>query len=145
IPAARTAMIYFNSERLPQKDVYIAPETYRYRYDRAVERFNSMLRYTTTTDECRSKIIEEYFGEPNARDCRICDICISKRKKTALSYVPENIDTHILSMLADGEVSIKDIVAAIGGRSELIAERIDYLLNEKKISVSISGKVKINK
>ena len=145
IPAARTPMIYFDSERLPQKDIYIAPETYRYRYDKAVERFNSMLHYTTTTEECRSKIIEEYFGEPNAKDCGMCDICLAKRKKKNLPTTTENIDKQILSILSKGEKSIKEIASQIGGRRELIAERIDYLLSEKKISVSISGKVKINK
>ena len=138
-------MIYFDSERLPQKDLYIAPETYRYRYDRAVERFNSMLHYTTTTNECRSKIIEEYFGERNAKDCGMCDICLAKRKKKNLPTTTENIDKQILSILSEDEKSIKEIASQIGGRRELIAERIDYLLSEKKISVSISGKVKINK
>ena len=145
IPAQRTPMIYFDSERLPQKDIYIAPETYRYRYDKAVERFNSMLHYTTSTEECRSKIIEEYFGEPNAKDCGICDICIAKRKSGDSALVAENIDKQILSMLLEGDMAVKDIVAQISARKELIAQRIDYLLAEKKISVSISGKVKINK
>ena len=145
IPAARTPMIYFDTERLPQKDLYIAPETYRYRYDRAVERFNSMLHYTTSTDECRSKIIEEYFGEPDAKDCGICDVCLAKRKRGEMLSLAESIDAQIFSILAEGEKAVKDIVAQISGRTELIAERIDYLLAEKKISVSISGKVKINK
>ena len=145
IPAARTPMIYFDSERLPQKDIYIAPETYRYRYDKAVERFNSMLRYTTSTDECRSRIIEEYFGEPNAKDCGICDVCLAKRKKRDSSDAMEGIDTQILSVLLEGEKTVKEIVSEISGRTELIAQRIDYLLAQKKISVSISGKVKINK
>ena len=145
IPAARTPMIYFDSERLPQKDIYIAPETYRYRYDKAVERFNSMLHYTTTTEECRSKIIEEYFGEPNAKDCGMCDICLAKRKKKNSLAITESIDKQILNILSEGEKSIKEIASQISGRTELIAERIDYLLSEKKISVSISGKVKINK
>ena len=145
IPAARTPMIYFDTERLPQKDIYIAPETYRYRYDRAVERFNSMLRYTTSMDECRSKIIEEYFGEPNAKDCGICDVCLSKRKRGEVVSMVESIDAQILNILSEGERTVKDIVAQISGRPELIAKRIDYLLAENKISVSISGKVKINK
>ena len=145
IPAARTPMIYFDTERLPQKDLYIAPETYRYRYDRAVERFNSMLHYTTSTNECRSKIIEEYFGEPNAKDCGICDVCLAKRKRGETFSMAESVDTQILNILATGDKWVKDIVAQISGRPEFIAERIDYLLSENKISVSISGKVKINK
>ena len=145
IPAARTPMIYFDAERLPQKDIYIAPETYRYRYDKAVERFNKMLHYTTSTGECRSKIIEEYFGDKRATECGICDICLAKRKKENSISEIESIDKQILNQLYKGEKTIKEIVASISGRTELIAERIDYLIAQKKISVSISGKVKINK
>ena len=104
-----------------------------------------MLRYTTSMDECRSKIIEEYFGEPNAKDCGICDVCLSKRKRGEIASMVESIDAQILNVLSEGERTVKDIVAQISARKELIAQRIDYLLAEKKISVSISGKVKINK
>ena len=42
-------------------------------------------------------------------------------------------------------MEVKDVVAAIGGDSATIASRIDYLTAEGKISVSLSGKLKINK
>ena len=145
IPAARTPMIYFDTERLPQRDLYIAPETYRQRYDLAIERFNNMLRYTNSTDECRSKIIEEYFGEPNAKDCGICDICLGKRRKVYTKAELEVIDNKIVEALANGAIEIKDVVASIGGNQAKIAERIDYLIGEGKISLTLGGKVKINK
>ena len=141
IPAARTPMIYFDSERLPQKDLYIAPETYRHRYDLAIERFNSMLNYTLSEDVCRSKIIEEYFGERHAKECGICDICIKKRNNKGSIT---SIDEHILNTLSTKELSIKELVTEIKGDSAKIVERIDKLVGAGKISISISGKLKIN-
>lgn len=145
IPATRSPMIYFDSERLPQRDIYIAPETYRQRYDLAIERFNNMLRYTLSTDICRSRIIEEYFGEREAKDCGICDICLAKRKRNDVSNNVQSIDNKIIALLGERDMPIKDLVASIGGESAKIATRIDYLISEGKISVSLSGKLKINK
>ena len=145
IPASRTPMIYFDSERLPQNDIYIAPETYRHRYDLAIERFNNMLRYTSSTEQCRSRIIEEYFGDKSAKDCGICDVCLAKRKKTYTPNQIHDLDNKIVSLVSSGNFEVKEVVAAIGGSTTLIAQRIDYLTREGKISVSLSGKLKINK
>ena len=145
IPASRSPMIYFDSERLPQSDIYIAPETYRRRYDLAIERFNNMLRYTLSTDVCRSRIIEEYFGERNAKDCGICDICLARRKREIAKGDVQEVDNKIIALLLERDMEVKDLVAEIGGKQAMIASRIDYLTREGKISVSLSGKLKINK
>lgn len=141
IPASRTPMIYFNSERLPQKDLYIAPETYRHRYDMAIERFNSMLNYTLSEDECRSKIIEEYFGEKHAKECGICDNCIKRRNQKQSST---NFDERILNIISTKELTTKELVSKIEGDASKIVECIDNLVRRGKISISISGKLKIN-
>ncbi|MBR4843631.1 MAG: RecQ family ATP-dependent DNA helicase [Alistipes sp.] len=141
IPASRTPMIYFDSERLPQKDLYIAPETYRHRYDLAVERFNSMLDYTNSEEKCRSMIIEEYFGEKHAKECGICDICLKRRTK---SNNDKSISEQVLNTLSTKELTIKELIAEIKGEAPKIVEAVDNLVGEGKISISISGKLKIN-
>ena len=141
IPAARTPMIYFNSERLPQNDLYIAPETYRHRYDLAIERFNSMLGYTLSKEECRSKIIEEYFGEKQAKECGVCDICLKKRTQKNSNA---SLDERILNILATNELTPKELASEVAGDISKISKCIDKLLHEGKISISISGKLKIN-
>ena len=104
-----------------------------------------MLRYTLSTDVCRSRIIEEYFGESNARDCGICDICIARRKRERANIDVQSIDNKIVALLAERDMEFKDVVAAIGGDAAVIASRIDYLVGEGKISLSLGGKLKINK
>lgn len=141
IPAARTPMIYFDSERLPQNDLYIAPETYRHRYDLAIERFNSMLGYTLSKEECRSKIIEEYFGEKQAKECGVCDICLKKRTQKNSNV---SLDERILNILATKELTPKELASEVVGDISKISKCIDKLLHEGKISISISGKLKIN-
>ena len=141
IPASHSPMIFFNSERLATSDIFIAPETYHHRYDLAIERFNNMLHYVDSTEQCRSTIIEEYFGQREAQPCGVCDICRAKR----LAPVRENIDIdkQILNLLTNNKLSVKEIVAQIAAEDKEIVEHIDKLLRMEKISIALSGKLEI--
>lgn len=141
IPAAHSPMIYFLSERLSTKDIYIAPETYRHRYDLGLERFKSMLDYVQNSTRCRSTIIEEYFGEKSAKECGVCDICLGKKPKV---FDYKNIDKRIIELISNNSLTMKDVVAKIDDDIDMITSRIDKMLQEGKISISISGKLKIN-
>lgn len=141
IPAAHSPMIYFLSERLSTKDIYIAPETYRHRYDLGLERFKSMLDYVQNSTRCRSTIIEEYFGEKCAKECGVCDICLGKKPKV---FDYKSIDKRIIELISNNSLTMKDVVAKIDDDIDMITSRIDKMLQEGKISISISGKLKIN-
>lgn len=141
IPAAHSPMIYFLSERLSTKDIYIAPETYRHRYDLGLERFKSMLDYVQNSTRCRSTIIEEYFGEKSAKECGVCDICLGKKPKV---FDYKSIDKRIIELISNNSLTMKDVVAKIDDDIDMITSRIDKMLQEGKISISISGKLKIN-
>lgn len=140
IPASHSPMILFNSERLPTNDIYIAPETYHQRHRLAEERFRSMLHYATTTDECRSKVIEEYFGSESSEPCGVCDVC---RARKALKFDSEQLDNQILSLVASASLSVKEVVDRMSINSNIVVQRIDYLLREGEILVTESGKLKI--
>ena len=140
IPASHSPMIIFNSERLPREDIYISPDSYRRRYDVALERTNKMLEYVTNEDKCRSRIIEEYFGQTCASDCGVCDICLARRSKRASM----SIDEAVVKVLQESELGVKEVVAKVAGRAERVVEVIDKMVLEGKISLSVGGKLKIN-
>ena len=145
IPSSRTPMIYLDSERLPTSDVYIAPETYRQRYDMAVERFENVMRYATTSDKCRSQMIENYFGDNFAKPCGVCDVCLARRRKAAKQELDDEVadyEESILSCLSEHCLSIKEVVAMVKGDSDIIVQTIDNMLRDGKIALTIGGKLK---
>ena len=99
-----------------------------------------MLRYATATEECRSKVIEEYFGSEDAKPCGVCDVCRAKRA-SKINY--EDIDNQILSLVANESLSVKDIVKRFSINSAIVVQRIDNLFHEGEISVTDGGKLKI--
>lgn len=142
IPASRSPMLFFDSERLPTADVYISPDSYSRRYDIALERTQSMLRYAQNVDECRSSIIEHYFGDEEAQPCGVCDVCLAKRQRKTDT---QTLDDVIINALESNVLSVKELVAKVGGKDSVVVDRVDKMVAEGKISLDLSGKLKINR
>lgn len=139
IPSARSPMIFFDTERLPTADLYIAPETYRRRFDMMRERFDSMLHYVGTDDECRSVMLERYFGATDARPCGVCDVCLARRKGSAAAAVEDKI----VNALKNNPMPVRELVSAVGGNETTAVAAVDKLIAEGKISTSADGKLAI--
>ena len=140
IPASRTPMIYLDSERLPTADVFIAPETYRHRYDMTLARFDGMLSYVTAEGECRSVIIQRYFGDSEAQPCGVCDVCLRRKRD---SRGGDECTERVVKILRSGDKDIKELALAMGTEGDRVVEIVDKLVREGKILLSDRGKLKI--
>ena len=140
IPASRTPMIYLGSERLPTADLFIAPETYRHRYDMTVARFEGMLGYAMADDECRSVIIQRYFGDKEAQPCGVCDVCLSRKRD---SRGGDSCERRVVEILKERALGIKELVTAMGENDDKIISIVDKMVREGKILLSERGKLKI--
>ncbi len=140
IPASRTPMIYLDSERLPTADLFIAPETYRHRYDMTVARFEGMLGYAMADDECRSVIIQRYFGDKEAQPCGVCDVCLSRKRDNRGG---DSCERRVVEILKERALGIKELVTAMGENDDKIISIVDKMVREGKILLSERGKLKI--
>jgi len=73
------ARIFFKGERQKQSAVQIDQAWYSFRKNRAKVQLEKIWSYAES-DQCRSLIMQEYFGDPDTEDCRICDNCLKKYK-----------------------------------------------------------------
>ncbi len=144
IPASRTPMIYLDSERLPTSDLFIAPETYRHRYDMTLARIEGMLHYATASDKCRSVMLQEYFGDKEAVPCGVCDVCLERRRANNIDESHDNLEDRIRNALISRVLNIKELVTELALESSEVVEKVDKMVREGKISLSERGKLKIN-
>lgn len=142
IPANSSPMLFFNEERLPTNDLYIAPETYHHRKELMQERFENMVSYSMQQTECRSVVIQRYFGDQEATPCGVCDICLEQRRRKKSSQT--NIADTIIHLLGKEPLTTREICREIKAEPELIASVIEQMQSEGKISATISGKLIIN-
>ena len=114
------------------RDVYIAPATYSHRKELMLERFNHLLAYANDGEECRSRIIENYFCNTMSEPCGICDNCLARKKREKSGVM--NFEEKILSLLATEPMTIKELVTQIKGNEQNIIEALRNLTEQGKIS-----------
>jgi ATP-dependent DNA helicase RecQ len=141
IPSNSSPMIFFDEERLPTKDIYISPDTYLHRKRLINERFENMVIYASNQTECRSVVIQRYFGDLDAQPCGICDICLAKRKRTKNDA--NTLCITILKLLSQESLEAREICRQIKADPQLVAKAIDILKSENKISATSDGKLTI--
>ena len=132
IPTNHDPLIFLDEERLPARDIYIAPATYSRRKALMMERFNHLLHYANDKQECRSRIIEQYFCDKMSEPCGICDNCLARKKREKSNSA--NYEKQVLSLLTNEPMTVKDIVAEIKGNEQSIIEAIRNLTELGKIS-----------
>ena len=141
IPSNSSPMIFFDEERLPTKDIYISPDTYLHRKRLINERFENMVIYASNQTECRSVVIQRYFGDLDAQPCGICDICLAKRKRTKNNA--KTLCATTLKLLSQESLEAREICRQIKADPQLVAKAIDILKSENKISATSDGKLTI--
>jgi ATP-dependent DNA helicase RecQ len=132
IPTNHDPLIFLDEERLPARDIYIAPATYSKRKELMLERFNHLLHYANEEQECRSRIIENYFCDKMSEPCGICDNCLARKKSKKSNTA--NYEEQILALLTTEPMSIKEVIAKIVGNEQSIIETLRHLTEQGKIS-----------
>ena len=142
IPSNSSPILFLNEERLPTKDLYISPDTYLHRKRLMSERFENMRAYASAQSECRSVMLQRYFGDDEAADCGVCDVCLQNRRRERNDS--EQLSISIMELLRRGEMDVRELCREIKVDPERVALAVDKLKEEGKISASISGKLIIN-
>ncbi len=140
IPTNHDPLIFLDEERLPARDVYIAPATYSHRKSLMMERFNHLLHYANEENECRSRIIEHYFCDKRSEPCGICDNCLARKRREKSNAA--NFNEQILSLLATEPMTVKELVDRIKGNEQSIIEAIRQLTEKGAISAE-GNKLKV--
>ncbi len=81
IPRRRQSVITYTRERIDEKYLTISTANYKVRKNIMREHIDAVIRYAESNDQCRSKMLLEYFGEKNAVACGQCDYCIRHKEQ----------------------------------------------------------------
>ena len=139
IPANSSPMLFFNEERLPTKDLYISPETYVHRKELMAERFENMLHYAEQQTECRSVVLQRYFGDTEASACGTCDVCLATKRREKSDG--KALSESILHLLSREPMNVKELCRELKHSPEKVIAAVDKLKADGKISAQISGKL----
>ena len=153
IPSNRSPILFLNEERLPRADLYIAPETYRLRQQLMRERFEQMVAYADNDDECRSAVLERYFGEGDPAPCGVCDVCLARKRaakaagrKAAGDADPDSaaLREKLLQRLADSPADPRQLADGMACTPERLAGELRTLLDKGEIRTMPDGRLALS-
>jgi ATP-dependent DNA helicase RecQ len=134
--------IIFQKNRVPAEDLKINLQLYHKRRDAFVRRSEKMISYTAHT-ECRSRFINDYFGDASKKDCGICDNCLSKRPNDLSKEEFSSISEKIGRSLGKRSLNIEQLLSEIGNiKKEKAWKVIEFLQAENKMEVTDTGLIR---
>ena len=141
IPSNRSPMILFDEERLPTSDLYIAPETYRQRKESMLGRIEQMIAYSQNDEQCRSRLLSEYFGDTEAEDCGICDVCLARRKQLKAEQSSADLRERIIALTSGDGVSIRDLAAEFRCDPQLVIDEVKAMHDAGLLITTRDGRI----
>ena len=141
IPSNRSPMILFDEERLPTSDLYIAPETYRQRKESMLGRIEQMIAYSQNDEQCRSRLLSEYFGDTEAEDCGICDVCLARRKQLKAEQSSADLRQRIIALTSGDGVSIRDLAAEFRCDPQLVIDEVKAMHDAGLLITTRDGRI----
>ncbi len=104
------------------------------RKEEAKKRILGITNYAKNELLCRSKIIANYFGDLNTKDCGVCDNCLNNISLNITAQEFKNVADKILAVLQNENLSSKELIAKLKPTSKAVTSKVvTYLLNEELI------------
>ncbi len=152
----RTVVIYEKQKDKPQL-TYLTPRhdapslpvnvpELNRRKELALRKVQAATIYTEHTTQCRTRLLQAYFGEKPSDACGICDNCLKKKKKseTTSAAVREQVRQYVA--LANGPgVSPKQLAHYFAQTDDdALAQTLKQMLAEEEIRYTKSGNLTLN-
>ena len=98
------------------------------------DRVKAITKFVKENVHCRSKMIANYFGDKDIKDCGICDNCINKKDRALKAEKFNVISTAIIKVLKERPMKLEALKAnLIDISQDNVWKTIEFLLAEKII------------
>ncbi len=121
--------LVFLEERIDPDNLRIDEQRYGHLKAGARHRIDTMIAYCERDTDCRSQQLLRYFGELEAPECGICDVC---RKKKVVVPDSQRVYQRIRTLLAsEQELMMEQAISAFGRLpAGAVADTLQHLINE---------------
>ena len=109
------------------------------------ERFEQMVAYAANDDECRSAVLEKYFGEGDPAPCGVCDVCLARKRAAKAAGTPHPdaaaLRESILRRLAESPADPRRLAADMTCPPERLAGAVRELLEKGEVRTAPDGRI----
>jgi ATP-dependent DNA helicase RecQ len=118
--------IHYLKSRVDSSNLFISTRYIQERKTLMKKQIDAVIKYAES-GVCRSILLLQYFDEPYATKCGVCDVCIEERKREQGGSIAERIVFEIFEALSEKHLSLDELISSLHTGNE--KERVDTLRN----------------
>jgi ATP-dependent DNA helicase RecQ len=133
IPCKKMPRIIFTRHREEANRIAIPRSVFEERLERSERRLQKVIEYINDQSHCRTKILLNYFGEKNNKDCKTCDVCLRKTHFGLKKWEYNSIKDILIQQLYEKEaISINTLSAELPFERKKNLIVLQHLIDNEK-------------
>ena len=139
IPARRTPVLVFETERIDTNRIHISADNYQHRKVKYQNQVDAVLAYAANSRNCRSVVLLEYFGQFNSEPCGACDVCTGEHE-SGISFADfTRISGKIRQLLHTENCSVDKLIRLVNEPEAGILKVSRWLLDNGMMKTGANG------
>lgn len=124
--------IVFNEVREDERTINRVSKFLSIQNDLKTKQLESVLKYVSTKDVCKSKLILAYFGEDKKENCGICSYCITLKKQPIKEI---SVSKQIILALENQPLDSRSLEKITGQASNQVIFALQELLEYNVVEI----------
>ena len=113
IPQNSNPKLLMLKTRVDSKYISLSKETLETRKANEEAKAASVIQYASNQYQCRSHVLQNYFGEEDNKRCGKCDVCLERNKLKINDQEFEAIILSVQNLISQNPMRVDDIIMAI--------------------------------
>ncbi|NDG53049.1 MAG: RecQ family ATP-dependent DNA helicase [Flavobacteriia bacterium] len=137
IPQNSNPKLLMLKTRVDSKYISLSKETLETRKANEEAKAASVIQYANNQYQCRSHVLQNYFGEEDNKRCGKCDVCLERNKLNINDQEFEAIMLAIQNLISQNPMHVDDIIMAIVEyREDKMVSVLQFLSDNGQIAMN---------
>ena len=142
IPQNSNPKLLMLKTRVDSKYISLSKETLETRKANEEAKAASVIQYASNQYQCRSHVLQNYFGEEDNKRCGKCDVCLERNKLNINDQEFETIMLAIQNLISQNPMHVDDIIMAIVEyREDKMVTVLQFLSDNGQIAMNDEQKL----
>tara|TARA_Y100000766_G_scaffold285553_1_gene310189 strand:- start:10268 stop:12172 length:1905 start_codon:yes stop_codon:yes gene_type:complete len=142
IPQNSNPKLLMLKTRVDSKYISLSKETLETRKANEEAKAASVIQYASNQYQCRSHVLQNYFGEEDNKRCGKCDVCLERNKLKINDQEFEAITLAVQNLISQNPMHVDDIIMAIVEfREDKMISVLQFLSDNGQIAMNDEQKL----
>ena len=104
----------------------------------------AVIDYAASTTHCRQQSLLDYFAEPDAPACGVCDVCLARKKAQQAPESTAGLQAGLLDLLRAAPLLPRQVVASYpSAEASAITAALRALVEQGQLAYAADGKLQV--